>query len=181
MEVIKSWKNNDINKYYIITRDKETNEWKFFKEIVGHTVFWKDEPSHYGMTKSKAIELLNVIKKFAEMPENKNNIQHKIVRLSSVTYNGEDVGMINGNDYLKLKSTMYYIDNTFNDNIHVVVAENVESIENTDDPEHPNVKRTSVFYFYLSDASTWFLELKTDIDYALVSHITTLDDIKELL
>ena len=64
MEVTKSWGNgnNDINKYYIISLDKETNEWKFFKEIVGHTVFWKDEPTHYGMTKSKAIEVLNIIR-----------------------------------------------------------------------------------------------------------------------
>lgn len=178
MELNKTWKDN---KYYIISFNVDTEEWQFFNELVGTFVSWKNIPSQLGMTKSKAIELLNVIKKFAEMPENKNNIQHKIVRLSSVTYNGEDVGMINGRDYLKLKSTMYYIDNTFNDNIRVVVAENVESIENTDDPEHPNVKRTSVFYFYLSDSSTWFLELKTDIDYVLVSHITTLDDIKELL
>jgi hypothetical protein len=63
LEVTKPWSNYDINKYYIITRDKETNEWKFFKEIVGHTVLWKDEPSsRYGMTKSRAIEVLNIVK-----------------------------------------------------------------------------------------------------------------------
>ena len=251
MEVNKSWSNNDINKYYIITRDKETNEWKFFKEIVGHTVLWKDEPSRYGMTKSKAIEVLNIVKNLTnedvkpETPTEKegtttptdgkpttpteptegtdtptkptdthtepsesnngtstntgtetptegnnngethsegntepnNNVeepstpteepQYKIITISSVTYNSTEVAIFDDVDYNKLKSTLIYIDTTYsNTNIHVVTK---------------NDTGKSIFYFYLKDELTWFLELRTNIDYALVNHVTTLDNIRELL
>lgn len=271
MEVNKLWKNNDINKYYIITLDKETNEWKFFKEIVGHTVFWKDEPSRYGMTKSKAIEVLNIVKSLTNediKPENNNGTetepetptenegtttptegettpsgentrntptepsegdndtptstdgetstrenesgetsstddtepntepetptdpvepttptepetpvtletpteepQYKIITISSVTYNSEEVPIFDDADYHKLKTTLTYLETTYpNDSISVAVVE--------DDT------RKSIFYFYLEEELTWFLELRTNIDYALVSNVTTLDDIKALL
>lgn len=265
MEVNKLWKNNDINKYYIISLDKETNEWKFFKEIVGHTVLWKDEPSRYGMTKSKAIEVLNIVKSLTkedikpeptiptepetptegesgtETPTNptenegtttptdntsgetsgdtptepsegntdtptntgtetptgennngetpsegntepNNNIdpvtpveepttptepQYKIITISSVTYNSTEVAIFDDDDYNKLKSTLIYINSTYPNNVHVVTVE-------TDDTGK------SIFYFYLEDELTWFLELKTNIDYSLVNHVTTLDDIREL-
>lgn len=239
MEVSKLWKGNDVNKYYIITLDKETNEWKFFREIVGHTVFWQDEPSRYGMTKSKAIEVLNIVKFLTnedinnkptptepettepstdtptEPSENntdtststdgetstgKNNNgetssegntepitdhvngngtnteptttvtepQYKIITISSVTYNSVEAPTFDAADYHKLKTTLTYLETTYpNDNISVEVTE-------TD-------TRKSIFYFYLKEELTWFLELKTNIDYALVSNITTLDDIKELL
>ena len=241
MEVIKSWKNNDINKYYIITRDKETNEWKFFKEIVGHTVLWKDEPSRYGMTKSKAIEVLNIVKNLTkedikpednnentestepttpttnptdthtepsegntdaptntvtETPTGENNNgktssegntepnnteptspvgepttptepQYKIITISSVTYNSTEVAIFDDDDYNKLKSTLTYIDSTYpNTVVHVVTKSDTGK---------------SIFYFYLEDELTWFLELRTNIDYSLVNHVTTLDNIKELL
>ena len=237
MEVTNSWSNNDINKYYIITRNKETNGWKFFKEIVGHTVLWKDEPSRYGMTKSKAIEVLNIVKNLTkedikpepttptkpteetdtptdptdthtepsesnngsptntstETPtgENKpsegntepnNNAnpvtpveepttptepQYKIITISSVTYNSTEVVIFDDDDYNKLKSTLTYIDTTYpNTNIHVVTK---------------NDTGKSIFYFYLEEELTWFLELRTNIDYSLVNHVTTLDNIKELL
>lgn len=248
MEVNKLWKNNDINKYYIISLDKETNEWKFFKEIIGHTVFWEDEPSRYGMTKSKAIEVLNIVKNLeneelenpiptepsepsetgeittteptdpidaptepsesntgvptgtdGETPTGENESretpsegdtepetpieeptdpstptepteepQYKIITISSVTYNSEEVTIFDDADYHKLKTTLTYIYTTYpNTDIHVVVVE-------TDTGK-------TIFYFYLDEELTWFLELKTNIDYALVSNITTLDDIKELL
>ena len=270
MEVTKPWGNNDINKYYIITRDKETNEWKFFKEIVGHTVLWKDEPSRYGMTKSRAIEVLNIVKNLTnenesipteheetepttepetptnpteptepttptdgepteptepntptdptdaptepsegdndsptntdgETPTGENNNgetssegdtepiteptdpvtpveepttptepQYKIITISSVTYNSTEVAIFDDDDYNKLKSTLIYIDSTYpNTNVHVVTVE-------TDTEK-------SIFYFYLEDELTWFLELRTNIDYSLVNHVTTLDDIRELL
>lgn len=242
MEVNKLWKNNDINKYYIISLDKETNEWKFFREIVGHTVFWKDEPSRYGMTKSKAIEVLNIVKNLTKIndstetesenpttptepesptepsgentsttptdaptePSESNNdaptntegetptgenesgetpsegntepsiptepseLQYKIITISSVTYNSEEVVIFDDADYHKLKTTLTYIGTTYpNTDVHVAVVE-------TDTGK-------SIFYFYLDEELTWFLELKTNIDYALVSNVTTLDDIKELL
>ena len=248
MEVIKSWKNNDINKYYIISLDKKTNEWKFFKEIVGHTVLWKDEPSHYGMTKSKAIEVLNIVKNLTkedvkpednnentestnstegnksteptntnptdtptepsegntdaptntdgETPTGENNNgetssegntepnnteptspvgepttptepQYKIITISSVTYNSTEVAIFDDDDYNKLKSTLTYIDSTYpNTVVHVVTKSDTGK---------------SIFYFYLEDELTWFLELRTNIDYSLVNHVTTLDNIKELL
>lgn len=260
MEVTKSWSNNDINKYYIITRDKETNEWKFFKEIVGHTVLWKDEPSRYGMTKSKAIEVLNIVKSLTkedvklednnentepteptenkptepttptepsgtttptdtptepsegntepstntgtETPTGENNNgetpsegntepnngnetntdhathveesttpteepQYKIITISSVTYNSTEVAIFDDDDYNKLKSTLIYINTTYpNTEVHVVTK--------TDTGK-------SIFYFYLKDELTWFLELRTNIDYSLVNHVTTLDNIRELL
>ena len=244
MEVIKSWKNNDINKYYIISLDKETNEWKFFKEIVGHTVLWKDEPSRYGMTKSKAIEVLNIVKNLTkedikpednnentkptepttnptdthtepsegntdaptntgtETPTGENNNgetssegntepnnteptspvkeqtapvepktptepQYKIITISSVTYNSTEVAIFDDDDYNKLKSTLTYIDSTYpNTVVHVVTKSDTGK---------------SIFYFYLEDELTWFLELRTNIDYSLVNHVTTLDNIKELL
>lgn len=275
MEVTKLWNNNDINKYYIITRDKETNEWKFFREIVGHTVFWKDEPSQYGMTKSKAIEVLNIVKSLTkediktepetptepesgttpttptenkgesgttptdgngtttptegettptepttnptdthtepsesntdtptntgtETPTGENNNgetpsegntkpnngnetnthvekptvpteepQYKIITISSVTYNSTEVAIFDDVDYNKLKSTLTYIDSTYpNTVVHVVTKSDTGK---------------SIFYFYLEGELTWFLELKTNIDYALVSNVTTLDNIKELL
>ena len=242
MEVNKSWSNNDINKYYIVTRDKETNEWKFFKEIVGHTVLWKDEPSRYGMTKSKAIEVLNIIKNLTnedvkpetptekegttipteptepntptaptdthtepsesnngsptntgtETPTGENNNgethsdgntepnnnveepstpteepQYKIITISSVIYNSTEVAIFDDVDYNKLKSTLTYIDSTYpNTVVHVVTK---------------NDTGKSIFYFYLKDELTWFLELRTNIDYALVNHVTTLDNIRELL
>ena len=259
MEVIKSWKNNDINKYYIISLDKKTNEWKFFKEIVGHTVLWKDEPSHYGMTKSKAIEVLNIVKNLTkeniksenptketdtptepttepetptnstegnksteptnttptdtptepsesntdaptntdgETPTRENNNgktasegntepnnteptspvgepttptepQYKIITISSVTYNSTEVAIFDDVDYNKLKSTLTYIDSTYpNTVVHVVTKSDTGK---------------SIFYFYLEDELTWFLELRTNIDYSLVNHVTTLDNIKELL
>ena len=255
MEVNKPWKNNDINKYYIITLDKETNEWKFFREIKGHTVFWKDEPSRYGMTKSKAIEVLNIVKSLTNEdkptePENNTSTtpteptvptepsgdptdtptepsegntdpstntdgetstgenesgetpstgdtepstdpvtptteptdpvtpveptvpteepQYKIITISSVTYNSEEAPIFDDADYRKLKTTLTYLETTYpNDNIYVAVTE-------TDTGK-------SIFYFYLEEELTWFLELKTNIDYALVSNVTTLDDIKKLL
>ena len=269
MEVTKPWGNgnNDINKYYIITRDKETNEWKFFKEIVGHTVLWKDEPSRYGMTKPRAIEVLNIVKNLTnedieeptsptepteptegtdtpseptnptdgepttptdteptntdptdtptepsegdndtptntdgETPTEENNNgetssegntepttpttpveepttptepestepQYKIITISSVTYNSTEVAIFDDDDYNKLKSTLIYIDTTYpKTNVHVVTVE-------TDTGK-------SIFYFYLEDELTWFLELRTNIDYSLVNHVTTLDDIRELL
>ena len=205
MEVNKPWKSNDINKYYIISLDKETNEWKFFKEIIGHTVFWKDEPSRYGMTKSKAIEILNIVKNLtnedettttstepSETPTNSTEpsedntdpetstgeptvptelteeSQYKIITISSVTYNSKEIAIFDDADYHKLKTTLTYIYTTYpNTNTHVVVAE-------TDTGK-------TIFYFYLDEELTWFLELKTNIDYALVSNITTLGDIKELL
>lgn len=208
MEVNKLWKNNDTNKYYIITLDKETNEWKFFKEIVGHTVFWKDKPSSYGMTKSKAIEVLNIVKSLTNedvKPENNNGTetepengttptenegtttptepetpvtpetpsepteepQYKIITISSVTYNSEKVPIFDDVDYNKLKSTLTYINSTYpNTNVHVVTKSDTGK---------------SIFYFYLEDELTWFLELRTNIDYSLVNHVTTLDNIKELL
>lgn len=254
MEVTNSWSNNDINKYYIISLDKETNEWKFFKEIVGHTVFWQDKPSRYGMTKSKAIEVLNIVKNLTnedvkpepiepnpteptggegtttpteptntepntptnptDTPtepsegnngtstntgtetstgENKpsegntepnNNTdpvtpveetdpvpttepQYKIITISSVTYNSTEVAIFDDVDYNKLKSTLTYIDSTYpNTVVHVVTKSDTGK---------------SIFYFYLEDELTWFLELKTNIDYSLVSNITILDDIRELL
>ena len=266
MEVNKPWKSNDINKYYIITLDKETNEWKFFKEIVGHTVFWKDEPSRYGMTKSKAIEVLNIVKSLTnedvksednnepttEPTEPENNTptepttptepsgedngtttptdtptepsegdnspstntdgetstrenesgetpstddtepntepetpteeptvptepptpteepQYKIITISSVTYNSAEVPIFDDADYHKLKTTLTYLETTYpNNNVYVAVTE-------TDTGK-------SIFYFYLEEELTWFLELKTNIDYALVSNVATLDDIKALL
>lgn len=253
MEVIKPWKNNDINKYYIITLDKETNEWKFFREIVGHTVFWKDEPSRYGMTKSKAIEVLNIVKSLTNEdikpednkptdsttptepsgedsgtttptdtptepsesngdtptntdgetstgennngetastdgtepnnteptspvgeptapvePESPTEPQYKIITISSVTYNSEEIVIFDDTDYHKLKTTLTYIITTYpNTEVHVVTAESDTG--------------KSIFYFYLEDELTWFLELKTNINYALVSNVTTLDDIKALL
>ena len=275
MEVTKPWSGNDINKYYIITRDKETNEWKFFKEIVGHTVLWKDEPSRYGMTKSRAIEVLNIVKNLTnedvkpepiepenptepieptegtnptdgeptepttptdteptntdptdtptepsennndtptntdeETPTGENNNgetssegntepnngnetnteptdpvtpteeptipttptepQYKIITISTVTYNSTEVAIFDDDDYNKLKSTLIYIDSTYpNTNVHVVTVE-------TDTGK-------SIFYFYLEDELTWFLELRTNIDYSLVNHVTTLDDIRGLL
>lgn len=249
MEVTNSWGNgnNDVNKYYIITRDKETNEWKFFREIVGHTVFWKDEPSRYGMTKSKAIEVLNIVKSLTKediKPEDNNKNteptepttptepsgensgttaptdthtepsesnngsptntgtethtngetpsegntepnnntdpathveepttptepQYRIITISSVTYNSTEVTIFDDVDYNKLKSTLTYINSTYpNTNIHVVTKSDTGK---------------SIFYFYLEDELTWFLELKTNIDYSLVNHVTTLDNIKELL
>ena len=257
MEINKSWSNNDVNKYYIVTRDKETNEWKFFREIIGHTVFWKDKPSSYGMTKSKAIEVLNIVKNLTkedikseptepetptegksgtetptnptekegtetptdntsgetsgdtptepsesnngtptnigtETPtgENKpsegntkpnNNTdpvtpveeptttepQYRIITISSVTYNSTEIVSFDVGDYNKLKSTLTYIDSTYpNTNIHVVTKSDTGK---------------SIFYFYLEDELTWFLELRTNIDYSLVSNVTTLDDIRELL
>lgn len=246
MEINKSWSNSATNKYYIITRDKETNEWKFFRDIVGHTVFWKDEPSYYGMTKSKAIEVLNIVKSLTkedikpednnenteptepttptepsgensgtttptdaptkpsegnngsptntstETPTEGNNNgetssegntesnthveepttpteepQYKIITISSVTYNSTEVAIFDDDDYNKLKSTLTYIDSTYpNTNIHVVTK---------------NDTGKSIFYFYLEDELTWFLELRTNIDYSLVNHVATLDDIKELL
>ena len=275
MEVTNSWSNNDINKYYIITRDKETNEWKFFRDIVGHTVFWKDKPSYYGMTKSRAIEVLNIVKNLTnedikpepiepenptepttepETPTNptegnepttptdgeqtepttptntdptdtptepsegnndtptntdgeistgennngetssegdtepitepENNTeptdpatpveeptepQYKIITISSVTYNSTEVAIFDDDDYNKLKSTLIYIDTTYpNTEVHVVTVET----DNTG---------KSIFYFYLEDELTWLLELRTNIDYSLVNHVTTLDDIRELL
>lgn len=233
MEVTKPWSNNDINKYYIITRDKETNEWKFFKEIVGHTVFWKDEPSRYGMTKSKAIEVLNIVKSLTNediKPEDNNENtkptepttpttdptdthtepsegntdaptntdtgennngetssegntepetpqseepsvpteepQYKIIAISSVTYNSTEVAIFDADDYKKLKSTLIYINRTYpNNKVNVVKTDTGKSI----------------FYFYLDGELTWFLELRTNIDYTLVNHVTKLDDIKELL
>lgn len=249
MEVNKLWKGNDINKYHIISLDKETNEWKFFREIKGNTVFWKDEPSHYGMTKSKAIEVLNIIKYLENEksetptetePENEEESgtttptepsetgetnpidpsdastepsesntevptgtdgetstgengsgetpsegdtepktpveptepseepQYKIITISSVTYNSEEAVIFDDTDYHKLKTTLTYIDTTYpNTDVHVAVVE--------DDTGK------SIFYFYLDEELTWFLELKTNIDYALVSNVTTLDNIKELL
>jgi hypothetical protein len=262
LEVTKPWSDYDINKYYIITRDKETNEWKFFKEIVRHTVIWKDEPSsRYGMTKSRAIEVLNIVKNLTEPetpteetttepttepetptnptegnepteptntdptdtptepsetptntdgetptgeneggetpstgdtePENGNNTeptdpvtpveepttpvepeptesQYKIIAISSVTYNSTEVVIFDNDDYKKLKSTLVYINITYpNTNVHVVTVE-------TDTGK-------SIFYFYLEDELTWFLELRTNIDYSLVNHVTKLDDIRELL
>lgn len=232
MEVNKLWKGNDINKYYIITLDKETNEWKFFREIKGHTVFWKDEPSHYGMTKSKAIEVLNIIKNLTkedvkpednnentepttpttdptdtptepsesntdaptntdgETPTGKNGNgetsskgntepttpveepttepQYKIITISSVTYNSEEAVVFDDADYHKLKTTLTYVYTTYpNTDVHVTVVK-------TDTGK-------TIFYFYLNEELTWFLELKTNIDYSLVSNVTTLDDIKELL
>lgn len=262
MEVNKPWRNNDVNKYYIISLDKETNEWKFFREIVGHTVFWKDEPSRYGMTKSKAIEVLNIVKFLTseeheantstetepetpttpsedngtttptdtsgentrdtltepsesdngtstdtdgETPTGENEDgetastgdtepnteptdpepstpteepvnpetpteepQYKIITISSVTYNSEEVPIFDDADYHKLKTTLSYLLTTYpNDNIYVAVTE-------TDTGK-------SIFYFYLEEELTWFLELKTNINYALVSNVTTLDDIKALL
>jgi hypothetical protein len=266
LEVTKPWSNYDINKYYIITRDKETNEWKFFKEIVGHTVLWKDEPSRYGMTKSRAIEVLNIVKNLTnedvepetpteeegtttptepttepetptnptegnetntdptepdtstdptepsegdngtqtntdgETPTEGNNNgetpstgdtepitepetpqseepttpteptepQYKIITISSVTYNSTEVAIFDYDDYKKLKSTLIYINRTYpNNKVNVVTVE-------TDTGK-------SIFYFYLEDELTWFLELRTNIDYSLVNHVTTLDDIKELL
>jgi hypothetical protein len=278
LEVTKPWSNYDINKYYIITRDKETNEWKFFKEIVGHTVLWKDEPSsRYGMTKSRAIEVLNIVKNLTnedvetetpteeegtttttepttepetptnptegnepteptntdptdtptepsegdndtptntdgETPTEGNNNgetpstgdtepetelengdnteptdpvtpveepttpveseptepQYKIITISSVTYNSTEAVIFDDDDYKKLKSTLVYIDRTYpNNNVHVVTVE-------TDTGK-------SIFYFYLEDELTWFLELRTNIDYSLVNHVTKLDDIRELL
>lgn len=247
MEVTNSWNNNDVNKYYIITRDKETNEWKFFKEIVGHTVFWKDEPFRYGMTKSKAIEVLNIVKNLTkedvksepttptegksgtETPtnptenegtttptdntrgktsgdtptkpsESNNNTdgetstrenkpsegntepnntdpvtpvtpteepQYKIITISSVTYNSTEVAIFDDVDYNKLKSTLTYIYSTYpNTVVHVVTKSDTGK---------------SIFYFYLEDELTWFLELRTSIDYSLINHVTTLDNIKELL
>ena len=284
MEVNKLWKNNDINKYYIITLDKETNEWKFFKEIVGHTVFWKDEPSRYGMTKSKAVEVLNIVKSLTnedvksednnepttEPTEPENNTptepttptepsgedngtttptdtptepsegdnnpstntdgetstrenesgetpstddtepntdpvipteeptvptepstpteeptepvtpvepetptvpteepQYKIITISSVTYNSAEVPIFDDADYHKLKTTLTYLETTYpNNNVHVVTKSDTGK---------------SIFYFYLKDELTWFLELRTNIDYSLVNHVTTLDNIKELL
>lgn len=258
MEVTNPWSNNDINKYYIITRDKETNEWKFFKEIVGHTILWKDEPSRYGMTKSRAIEVLNIVKNLTNEdvkpetptkeegittptdgkpttpteptegtdtptnptdtptkpsesngdtptntdgetstgknnngetastdnntgstspvgeptalvePETPTEPQYKIITISSVTYNSTEVAIFDDADYNKLKSTLTYIDSTYpNTDIHVVTAESDTG--------------KSIFYFYLEDELTWFLELRTNIDYSLVNHVTTLDDIKKLL
>lgn len=258
MEVTNSWSNSDINKYYIITRDKETNEWKFFKEIVGHTVLWKDEPSRYGMTKSKVIEVLNIVKNLTkedikpeptiptkpetptegesgtetptnptenertttptnntsgetsgdtptkpsesnngsptntgtETPTGENNNgetssegntepnnadpvtlveepQYKIITISSVTYNSTEVAIFDDDDYNKLKSTLTYIDSTYpNTVVHVVTKSDTGK---------------SIFYFYLKDELTWFLELRTNIDYSLVNHVTKLDDIRELL
>ena len=265
MEVNKLWKNNDINKYYIISLDKETNEWKFFREIVGHTVFWKDEPSRYGMTKSKAVEVLNIVKSLTkediksepteptegesgteaptnstenegtttttdntsgetsgdtptepsesntgsptntstETPTGENNNgetpsegntepnngnetntnpvthveepstptptepQYKIITISSVTYNSTEVAIFDDDDYNKLKSTLTYIDSTYpNTVVHIVTKSDTGK---------------SIFYFYLEDELTWFLELRTNIDYSLVNHVTTLDNIKELL
>jgi hypothetical protein len=268
LEVTKPWSDYDTNKYYIITRDKETNEWKFFKEIVGHTVLWKDEPSRYGMTKSRAIEVLNIVKNLTEPetpteetptepttepetptnptegnepttpttdptdtptepsegdngtptntdeetptgenesgetpstgdtepntePENGNNTeptdpvtpveepttpvepeptepQYKIITISSLTYNSTEAVIFDDDDYKKLKSTLMYINMTYpNTNVHVVTVE-------TDTGK-------SIFYFYLEDELTWFLELRTNIDYSLVNYVTTLDDIRELL
>ena len=282
MEVNKLWKDNDVNKYYIISLDKETNEWKFFKEIVGHTVFWKDEPSRYGMTKSKAIEVLNIVKSLTNEdikpepetptetepesgttpttptenegesgttptddngtttptegettptePNGEDNTdtptepsegntgsptdtsgetstgenesgetastddtepntpstepetlvepttpsvpteepQYKIITISSVTYNSTEVAIFDDADYHKLKTTLTYLVTTYpNNNIYVAVTE-------TDTGK-------SIFYFYLEDELTWFLELKTNINYALVSNVATLDDIKALL
>lgn len=257
MEVNKLWKNNDINKYYIISLDKETNEWKFFREIIGHTVFWKDKPSRYGMTKSKAIEVLNIVKNLTKIesetsdstltesenpttptePESESGTgettptepsgedngentptdstdaptepsegntdtptdtdgetstgenesektpsegntepstptteepQYKIIAISSVTYNSEEVPIFDDTDYHKLKTTLTYLDTTYpNENVSVAVVE--------DDA------RKTIFYFYLDEELTWFLELRTNIDYALVNNVTTLDDIKELL
>lgn len=270
MEVTKPWSNYDTNKYYIITRDKETNEWKFFKEIVGHTVLWKDEPSRYGMTKSRAIEVLNIVKNLTNEdvepetpteeteaptnptegnetnteptepdtnteptdtptepsegdndtptntdgetptgenesgetpstsntepitePENGNNTeptdpvtpveepttpvepeptepQYKIITISSLTYNSTEAIIFDDDDYKKLRSTLIYIDRTYpNNEVNVVTVE-------TDTGK-------SIFYFYLEDELTWFLELRTNIDYSLVNHVTKLDDIRELL
>jgi hypothetical protein len=280
LEVTKPWSDYDTNKYYIITRDKETNEWKFFKEIVGHTVLWKDEPSsRYGMTKSRAIKVLNIVKNLTnedvepetpteeegtttptdeepttptepetptnptegnepttpttdptdtptepsesdngtptntdgETPTGENEdgetastgdteaengngtnteptdpttpveepttpvepepteTQYKIITISSVTYNSTEVAIFDDDDYNKLKSTLIYIDTTYpNNNVNVVTVE-------TDTGK-------SIFYFYLEDELTWFLELRTNIDYSLVSHVTKLDDIRgELL
>ena len=249
MEVTNPWgNNNDINKYYIITRDKETKEWKFFKEIVGHTVLWKDEPSRYGMTKSKAIEVLNIVKNLTneeptspakpteptkeegtttptestdtptepsegnngsptntgtETPTGENNNgethsegntesnngnetntdpvtpveepttpttepQYKIITISSVTYNSEEVVIFDDADYHKLKTTLTYIDTTYpNAEVHVVTSERDTG--------------KSIFHFYLEEESIWFLELKTNIDYSFVNHVTKLDDIRELL
>lgn len=182
MEFTKQWKNYRDNNYYIISFNVNMEEWQFLSEKAGTFIAWKNVPSQYGMTKSKAIEILNDIKELAEMPENIYNTQHKIVRLSSVTYTAEDVMMIEKDDYRKLQSTLIYIETTFqNNDIHVVVAEDVKSIENPEDPENPTIEETTIFYFYFSDAPTWFLELKTNIDYSLVSNVTTLDDIKELL
>lgn len=257
MEVTTPWKNNDINKYYIITRDKETNEWKFFREIVGHTVFWQDKPSRYGMTKSKSIEVLNIVKSLTKEdvkpeptistepktptegesgtnptenegtttptdntsgetsgstptepsegntdhstdtdgetstgennngetsskgntePNNTDPVtpvtpteepQYKIITISSVTYNSTEVAIFDDVDYNKLKSTLTYIDSTYpNTVVHVVTKSDTGK---------------SIFYFYLEDELTWFLELKTNIDYSLVNHVTTLDNIRELL
>lgn len=244
MEVTKPWSDNDVNKYYIITRDKETNEWKFFKDIVEDTVNWKDEPSRFGMTKSRAIEVLNIVKNLTnkniepETPTNPNPTegeqtepttptepteptdtptdpvegdnssstdtdgetsteengasegdtepitdptaptteptkepetpQYKIITISSVTYNSTEVTIFDDDDYNKLKSTLTYIDTTYpNNGVHVVTVE-------TDTGK-------LIFYFYPEDELTWFLELRTNIDYSLVNHVTTLDDIRELL
>jgi hypothetical protein len=85
-----------------------------------------------------------------------------------VTYNSTEVAIFDYDDYKKLKSTLIYINRTYpNTNVHVVTVE-------TDTGK-------SIFYFYLEDELTWFLELRTNIDYSLVNHVTTLDDIKELL
>jgi hypothetical protein len=263
LEVTKPWSDYDVNKYYIITRDKETNEWKFFKEIVGHTVLWKDEPSsRYGMTKSRAIEVLNIVKNLtnedveseapteeegtttptdeepttptepetptnptegnepttpttdptdtptepSETPTNTDGEtstgenesgetpstgdtepetpqseepttpvepeptepQYKIIAISSVTYNSTEAVIFDDDDYKKLKSTLIYINRTYpNNEVNVVTVE-------TDTGK-------SIFYFYLEDELTWFLELRTNIDYSLVNHVTKLDDIRELL
>jgi hypothetical protein len=94
--------------------------------------------------------------------------QYKIIAISSVTYNSTEVAIFDYDDYKKLKSTLIYINRTYpNTNVHVVTVE-------TDTGK-------SIFYFYLEDELTWFLELRTNIDYSLVNHVTTLDDIKELL
>lgn len=237
MEVNKLWENNSINKYYIISLDKETNEWKFFKSIVENedgesVVYWKNEPSRYGMIKPKAIEILNTIKSLEnkkpvpsenegnptsenENPtptptptegegesngenENENGetpsegeggtdpsptptepsteepevpteeTQYKIITISSVTYNSEEVVIFDDDDYHKLITTLAYIDKTYpNDDVHVVVMEENEG--------------KATFYFYLGDASAWFLMLRTNINYSIVSNITSLDDIRELL
>jgi hypothetical protein len=85
-----------------------------------------------------------------------------------LTYNSTEAVIFDDDDYKKLKSTLIYINRTYpNTNVHVVTVESDTG--------------KSIFYFYLEDELTWFLELRTNIDYSLVNHVTKLDDIRELL